>query len=762
MYLSCILKNNKMKKLINYLLFVITVTMLGFCKKAPTEQYSINGWDVGIDLNNGRISISNKELGKVLDTIQLHVISDGVITRLTDWQLKKGKVGLVISTHNPVKSSWEFKLLENRIVVNSSVKGSLISAIAPAPLNRFPARIADSANILDSVTSGGSDYTGVTQIEKYYVPKENPHVMYLSLGEIDASNLHSLFDKQTNTVIQFSAETNLARLPEDQSYVRAAIPVDEEVDLLKLIPEYYTNVLGMPNYVPYDDTYHKTAPAGWNHWLAFFREVTEKDIVDHADFVAKNLKQFGMEHLQLDDGYDHEDRRLWVKNWDPVTFPHGPEWLAKYIKSKGLIPGLWTVPYCYSVKDANPDWFIRDDDGNILMDYQGGGELDFTRQDVIDEYWIPLWKEFKRQGWGYYKFDMGNTSYMWYTYQHNFFDTTISSYEATRRTMSIWREIMGPQVWHVNHPDVNGGRMGFLDLAGCGRDPGVGWEKMNNMLEVISNNAYQNHIVWFTDPDCIVLRGKPDRADGGRRPGSIKTDFLTLEEARTCASLLGISGMQYLSGDDLLNLEEDRLDLIRKTIPVLPIFPIDLFGRSRDRNRYPEIIDLKVNQRSGVYDVIAVTNWQNQPVSRSINFKKELSLDTGENYIVFDFWKEQMTGQFNENFDIDLPAHGTRIFLIRKQKNRPQLLATNRHFSGAFSIIKNLWNDSRMTLEGISESVPGVKYSLYFYIPENVSIDKIDVDVQDFTRKLQDNGLLELSFKGQEEPVTWKLNFKRQ
>lgn len=749
-----------MKKPINYLLFFITVALISFCKKAPTEQYSTNGWDVEIDLKNERISLSNKGLGKVLDTIQLHVISNGIITRLTDWQLKKGKEGLIISTHNPIKSSWKFNLLENRIAVSSSSGESYITAIAPAPINRFPARIADTANILSSLTSKGSDYTGVSGLEKYYVPDENPHVMYLSLGLIESSNLHSLFDKQTNTVIQFPSESRLTRMPEDQSLIQVTIPVDAKNDFLNLIPEYFTKVLGMPTYVPYDDTYHKTAPTGWNHWLAFFRQVTEKDIVDHADFIAENLKYFGMEHCQLDDGYDHEDRRLWVENWDPETFPHGPEWLAKYIKSKGLIPGLWTVPYCYSVKDANPDWFIRDDEGNILMDYQGGGELDFTREDVIQEYWIPLWKEFKRQGWGYHKFDMGNTSFMWHTYQHNFHDTTISSYDAAVRTMKIWREIMGPEIWHTNHPDADGGRTGFIDVAGCGRDPGVGWERMKNMLEVLSNNSFQNHILWYSDPDCIVLRGKPTRADIGRR-GYKETAFLTFEEARTCATLLGLSGMQYLSGDDLLNLEEERLDLIRKTIPVLPIFPIDLFARSRDCSRYPEIVDLKVNQKSGVYDAIAVTNWKNEPASRSINIQKELSLESGQSYIVFDFWNGQLLGQFNETFEIELPAHGTRVFFIHKQKDHPQLVGINRHISGTFSISENTWNDSQMTLTGISETVPGVKYSLYYYVPKNIKIEKVDVNVQDVTQKLQDNGLLEVSFKGQEERVAWNLNFKK-
>ena len=490
--------------------------------------------------------------------------------------------------------------------------------------------------------------------------------------------------------------------------------------------------------------------------------MTEKDIVDHAEFIAKNLKPYGMLHCQLDDGYDHPDRRLWDRNWDPEKFPHGPEWLARYIIGRGLIPGLWTVPYCYSVQDADPDWFLRDDEGNILMDYQGGGELDFTRPEVIHDYWIPMWKELKRQGWEYYKFDMGNTSRMWFRFQHNFSDTSKSSFAVSHETMDLFREIMGPEIWYTNHPDVYGGRMGYIDVAGCGRDPGPGWKAMNNFLEVISNNAYQNHIVWYSDPDCIVLRGKPTRADTSSDPGDSRRrnrSFLTFDEARTCASLLSLSGMQYLNGDDLLNLEEDRLDIIKKTIPTLPVYPIDLFGRSRYRSHYPEIIDLKINAPGGNYDVIAVTNWLDNPAEREVFINKELYLKNDTSYLVFDCWKEQFTGEFGSSFEVSLAAHGTCVYTIHRNEGHPQLLATNRHITGAVSIRKNQWTPSDRTLSGISETVPGADYALFIYVPGKFSVESIHSDAEDLKYDRAGNGLLTVRWTGREKPVEWKIKF---
>jgi hypothetical protein len=728
------------------------------------SQYTYCDWNIDIDIKSEILSISNKKLGTVLDSIQLQVDREGTVSGLHGWKLVKTKNGFNINTTDPISSIWNFKISEHSVIVSPSEKESCITAIAPAPVNRFPARIADSTQMLISDSTKRIDYTGIkNETEKYYVPGENPNVMYLSLGAIESPILHALFDKLTNTVIQFSPATFITRLPEDPSFVQVFMPLQKETPVINLIPDYFTKVLGMPKYVPYDDTYHKTAPTGWNSWLAFFRLVTEKDIVEQADFISKNLKPYGMIHCQLDDGYDHDERRMWVKNWDPVKFPHGSEWLAKYIKSKGLIPGLWTVPYSYSIKDGKPEWFLRDDNGIIPINYGGGGELDFSRMDVIQDYWVPLWKEFKKQGWEYYKFDMGRTSRLWQTYQHNFHDTTLNSYEVARRSMMIWKDIMGPEIWHTNHPDADGGRIGFIDVAGCGRDPDIGWISMTTFLGVLSNNSYQNHIVWYSDPDCMILRGKPTRADFGReRIDNITGAYLTFEEARTCASLLGLSGMQYLSGDDLLTLEKDRLDLIKKTIPTMPVFPVDLFGRGRDYHRYPDIVDLKVNQVAGIYDVIAVTNWENKPVTRSVSFANDLTLNPGQKYIVFDFWKEEMTGQFTEKFECDLPAHGTRVFFIHKQTDKPQLTGTNRHISGAWGITGYNWDPGQLALSGTSETVPGAKYSLYYALPEGFILDKTTIDAKDVEEKLQNKGMLKISFTGQEKPVSWKLNFTKK
>jgi hypothetical protein len=740
-------KNSPDNLILVFLLFVL------ISGQEKTIQYNLDGWCVLANTERETIIIKQKDLDIVLKDIRLNIKKDNKLLKLSGFSFKTENEKIIIFTKEPYETTWEFNINEERIYISCSRENAVITGIAQASESRIPARVAELDKMHTFVAN--EDFTGTYFEEKFYIPSKASHVMYTALGFVDALNIHSLFDRKTNTVIQFPKESKLTRNTGDATLMDVEIPVISVLTSLKLIPDYYTKVLGMTNYIPYDDTHHKVAPTGWNHWLAFYREVTEDDVVRHTDWIALNLKDYGFLHVQLDDGYNHPEHRCWYKDWDKGKFPHGPKWLANYIKSKGFIPGLWTVPYCYCVEHGKPEWFLRDKNGNIPMDYQGGGELDFSREDVIRNYWIPLLDSLKNQGWEYYKFDMGSTVPICEEYHEQFYDISKSCYDISHKTMKIFREIMGPEIWHTTHPDKWGGRMGFVDVVGCGSDPGPGWELMQNFFEVISNNTYQNHIVWYSDPDCCVIRGEPTRVD-------IKyghKDFITLEEARTAVSLISLTGLQFLSGDDLTNLSKERLELIKRSMPITPIFPIDLFGRGRDPRNYPTVIDLKVNAESGIYDVISVTNWQDTSAYYTVKFEEDLGLSDEYSYLVFDFWKQKLLGIFENKFVVELLPHGTRVFTIIHLLNRPQLLATSRHITGTYSIKSLDWDTSNFTLSGTSATIPGALYSLFIYVSENMNITEVRSTALKLSHKLNLNGLFEISFIGQKELVNWTVKF---
>lgn len=719
--------------------------------------YAKAPWSLTVDEAKGTISISHARLGVVLENARLQVRQGDRLVPSTGWTIAdRGAEGIAITAKAPAAATWELRTAENAIEIRTTAAGSALAALAPAAAQRIPARLAEPGKVQVNKSPARVGYTGEDTEERSYRPPDAAHVMYLALGPVDARNLHGLFDKPTDIAIRFADGSRLVRDSADQWKMRVATPISGSTTLVSLMPDYYVKVLGTPRYVPYDDSYHKTAPTGWNHWLAFFRDVNEQDMINATDWIEANLKAYGMIHVQLDDGADHPNHRHWDRDWDTKIFPHGPVWLVNYIKSKGFIPGLWTVPYSYCVEHGKQEWFLRDAQGKIVMDYQGGGVIDLSRPETVRDYWIPMMKSLKAQGWGYFKFDMGSTVPQWERYKAQFYDKSKTTLDVSIESMKILREIWGPEIWHTNHPDNAGGRIGYVDVVGCGRDPGPGWTQMNNHFEVISNNTYQNHIIWYSDPDCIVLRGKPTRSDL-KRPRN--KEFFNLEEARTAASQLSITGLQWLSGDDMPNLEPDRVELIKKAIPILPIFPIDLFGRSRDPKNYPQIFDLKVNMPSGKYDVVAVTNWSTTADKRTVSFAEELGLDGGNAYVVFDFWKEQLVGEMRGSFQTELPAHGTAVFEVHPLLERPQLIANNRHLTGAFGIQKQGWRASSRTLAGTSETVPGARYTLFFHVPKGMKVAKAAANAAGVEQNLDPDGLLKVSFVGQKAPVNWSVTF---
>jgi alpha-galactosidase len=46
-----------------------------------------------------------------------------------------------------------------------------------------------------------------------------------------------------------------------------------------------------------------TPPMGWNSWDAYAQNITEAQVKENADFVAKNLKQYGWNYIVVDEGW---------------------------------------------------------------------------------------------------------------------------------------------------------------------------------------------------------------------------------------------------------------------------------------------------------------------------------------------------------------------------------------------------------------------------------------------------------------------------
>ena len=269
-------------------------------------------------------------------------------------------------------------------------------------------------------------------------------------------------------------------------------------------------------------------------------------------------------------------------------------------------------------------------------------------------------------------------------------------------------------------------------------------------------------------------------------------DPLNMDEARTIVSSISLSGQAYIISDyiaefskerlqDFLNsdysigwawqypdkvkaLPDEKLQLYRETMPAMPVRAMDLYPFKTEPTccpepeEYPKALDLKVNAVSGMYDVVALYNWEDEKAMKSLDLQEDLGLGSETSYLVFDFWNKKFVGITGTTIR-EIPAHGTKALIIRGAGSVPQLLATSRHLTAAYSIREMKWNTETKSISGISETVPGDRYTLYFYIPEGFTFGTTSTNAENVTHTIHDGNLLEVSLDGREEPIEWEIVF---
>ncbi len=755
-----------------------------------------SGWTILVNPELEILSLANDSLGLVIKDIRLNVKNKQGLYPVKDWIAeKKAEKQLTVQTLQPF-SAWIFELNPNNVVISSTSSEMVLTAAAPASNERVVARLLDPRGV-------PVDWTGTTEItnswkgkdthNQSYLPVKNPEIMSFALGQVSSLNLHSLFDRKKDIAIEFPEMTIMQRNLKDQDLLQMTIPVPGST-IIRLIPDYYTKILGLPFYSRFDDSVFPSAPIIWGSWTAYYYEARESDIIANTDWLAANLKPYGFQYVQLDDGYDRgkPEGHYWIENWNETLFPHGPEWLAKYIKSKGLHPGLWLVPNSYAgAYKQHPEWYLHDKSGNPIKDYNTYA-LDHTNP-AVREWLKKLFGTLNGWGFEYYKFD-GEFSLPEYAPavdKTKLYDQSIDPVEAYRNRLKLIREVIGPKTFIegcVAGTPLNG--IGYFNSVFNGADMYNSWKGCYAVFSSINANAFLNHMAVYVMPGegiDVSPEISPDEAKQKIGPRAIQvaqsrenpfTGFgTTLAESRSLVSIVSLTGVAYPLTSIMPGLPEERTRLLKMTMPTMPVLPVDLYSRGTDItwekfryttpetyiHNYPEILDLKVNAKSGIYDIVALTNWRNEKSVKEISFSDKLGLNTGDSFVVFDFWNQKLLGVYKEHMEIDIEPHDTRVLLVHPIQNRPQLIGNSRHISGSYSILDLKWDTKNNTLSGSSQFVAGDLYSLFIYVPPGMKVIQLQAKTaggKDIKAEQEVNGnSLKFSFQGQAEAVQWQVKF---
>jgi len=367
----------------------------------------------------------------------------------------------------------------------------------------------------------------------------------------------------------------------------------------------------LPFYAPLDKQKWPQAPVGWISWYDYFSHITEQEILENARAVSAYYKPFGLKYCLVDAGWqaagDGEKGSPIGGDWNAWNkkFPHGMKWLADQIHAQGLYAGLWLSAFGNADEqfyEIHPDWFLHDATGSgRLGTWFGTYVADFSNP-ALQKYLYDTYRDHALNwGYDYFKLDGENdTRDIWAQNRVRAFDPTLDANTAFRKALSLIRRAMDvkPDVFFsacgpVYPTEAMGiaqaGRLAG-DVVGDGEPPS--FRGVREALAGIRRGYYTHNITWYGDPDALVVRPP-----------------LTLQEARTWTSALGLTGQLLMLGDDETKLPPDRRDMVRKIMPVADITPMDLYPFETDR----PIWVLHIRRPFGSWAVVGLFNWNDGP-----------------------------------------------------------------------------------------------------------------------------------------------------
>ncbi len=415
--------------------------------------------------------------------------------------------------------------------------------------------------------------------------------------------------------------------------------------------------------------------SGWLSWYSGLGS----DI--SAERLSRNLQQYQSQAERwrlrswvIDDGWQSV-----AGDWLTVNhqrFPQGMKQMADEIRRCGLEPGLWVAPFMVSqasmLAREHPDWLMRDEGGELLSVFNMPEESHWRgRQYVLDvthpqaaEYVAEVVRTMVRQ-WG---FSLIKADFLFVIAVHGLrHDMSLSRCEVMRRGLEILRREMGER-FLLGCGCPLGPAVGVVDAMRIGPDVAEHWHD-DHASSPATGNAVRNTIarywqhnrLYMNDADALMVR-------------QVETQ-LNLEEVRTLATVVAMSGGLMMWSDVLDSVSEDRRLILDKVLPVWPhaARPVDLMHSTHSTTLHWRFV-----QGDSQWDVVALVNLSDYRSDMEISLA-DLGL-SGRAYHVFELWRERYHGRTSRNVVIrGVPAHGVRVVALRPAEERLCFLGSTLH-----------------------------------------------------------------------------------
>lgn len=527
--------------------------------------------------------------------------------------------------------------------------------------------------------------------------------------------------------------------------------------IIEFRPQYYRTHLNYRYHKPWERRPNLKPVVGWCTWEAYRRNITEENIVNSTAMFAEKLRAYGMEYIQIDDGYEklpipNDPHGTICDAWLNIkeVFPTGHKGVIDKIKAHGMVPGVWTSSAIYSDEfaDLQPQWLIKDKDGVPLLGDWQKYILD-CREETLEVQLRPFMKALRDAGYEYFKIDAIRHLHLDGLHEAVLYGlmTNEEADKRFRRFLEVGREAIGPDAYWLSSWGILTEMVGLCDACRISQDAMPNWSGMQMQLVESARWFFSQRILFLNDPDHVCVRAP-------------------FEWSRSVLSMVSLTGGLFMLSDALEEYDEKRLELIRKCIPTLPTVTGETGPLAADfaaftwtklhgfqvldekpfaaedmsdedaraiAGRWPTVNDdhpfsslwsINLDMEIGRWTVMG--RFASLPLRASKLPIERLSLNPEKDYLAFDFWKEQYLGIVHGSMDCpELKLGHCQILSLREALGRPQFLASTRHLSmDAISLKSQNWADNKLAL-GL-EGVCGTTETYWIHAPRGFEVSGIE------------------------------------
>lgn len=616
-------------------------------------------------------------------------------------------------------------------------------------------------------------------------------------GNVLIYGVNGLYDSRQDLLIDVNGcewewESGQFEETGDHRIARMRVRLCEKPLFINLRMHYYRNHLGYKYYEPWKQETKKKPVSGWCSWEAFRRDIDEKKIDGIAAFLEKNLKDYGLEYLQVDDGYQkmplpYRAEGTMKEGWmtcEEEKFPGGHNSIVEDIRSHGFVPAIWTNANITNEEypKAHPEDVLWKD-GEPLR----GEWIEFLyscTEENLKEQVTPVFEGFRDAGYKYVKID---------AIRHLLFDglheavrlgllTNEEAEQKFRAYMEATKKGMSDDMYYLASWGEMHEVVGLADACRISMDANPTWAGIRMQLFETARWFHTQRILFLNDPDHVCVRTKP-------------------EWAKSVLSLISLSGELCMLSDTEEAYTEEKLDIIRKTLPPLSSVTAEtgplnldypaytwtkLHGFAVQSHETPvemEDVDLKeAYDMAGIYPTMD----DNHPFSTLWSFHldhageqwcvagrfatvplgectvglEQLNLDPKETYHAFDFWQERYLGTVTGEIACrELGLGCCQIIGLRKVQEVPQFIASTRHVSmDAVSVKAIGWNGKELSVS--LAGAAGMEVSYYFAVPDGYTLKEAVVSGGKCVEtELEKDGILRVRAAFEGEGAELRLQF---